>query len=291
MKKKMLTNMLDFSIDTRDENDSITNSRTQEPTCLVTKIPFSSTSFFELFTKMTQFDIILLSTPRFRCLTAARIAKFLKPSLQFFIYDLNIPTPKNTFRSKTNTLLRRILVKPANRLLTMHKDMSEYARLLHLRPSKFLHVGFKCNNFERLSTLNSNNVQNNENSRYILACGQSYRDYPTFIEAMRILPHIPTRILLPSKSNISLHGSLITKETTAIPPHIQVIYHDTKQASWDEQLRSCTAVVLPIRQECIQPAGISVYLEAMALNKPVVITHGTSTIGLLENNEASLVPP
>jgi glycosyltransferase involved in cell wall biosynthesis len=49
-------------------------------------------------------------------------------------------------------------------------------------------------------------------------------------------------------------------------------------------------VVVPLLPGVIQPAGISVYLEAMILGKPVIISSGSSTEGILDESLAVVVP-
>lgn len=46
--------------------------------------------------------------------------------------------------------------------------------------------------------------------------------------------------------------------------------------------------MLPIIKDVLQPAGISVCLEAMAFGKPVVISKGTSVNGLMTEKEVEL---
>jgi glycosyltransferase involved in cell wall biosynthesis len=62
-------------------------------------------------------------------------------------------------------------------------------------------------------------------------------------------------------------------------------------ASWYDMLCGSKIVVVPIKSNVLQLAGISVCLEAMAFGKPVVITEGASTIDLLPASVAVIVPP
>lgn len=67
-----------------------------------------------------------------------------------------------------------------------------------------------------------------------------------------------------------------------------MITEDVDQYSWNELLAKSKIVVLPIIKDVLQPAGISVCLEAMAFGKPVVISKGTSVNGLVTEKEVEL---
>src|SRR5690606_6407492 len=63
----------------------------------------------------------------------------------------------------------------------------------------------------------------------------------------------------------------------------EIVRHDFSKASWLEYLRKSSFVVIPIDKDCIQPAGISLYLEAMSIGKPTIISINPSTDGLIDD--------
>lgn len=122
---------------------------------------------------------------------------------------------------------------------------------------------------------------------YVLSLGSSYRDYDTLIKAIKKLNY-PTKVILPEKSQVEYHNTYL--EDSFIADNIEIIRHDYNYDTWNDYIANARLVVIPITKAALQPAGISVYLEAMALGKPVIVSEGPSTKGILVNNEAEIVP-
>ena len=76
-----------------------------------------------------------------------------------------------------------------------------------------------------------------------------------------------------------------------LPANVEHLETHDGKLGWNRYMAESRVVVIPILPGVIQPAGVSVYLEAMALGKPVVITRGASTEGILDERLAMLVPP
>jgi hypothetical protein len=147
--------------------------------------------------------------------------------------------------------------------------------------SRFGWVPFKANNFETLHEYTP------IDGAHALACGASCRDFDTFAEAAR-QTGLPARVLLPSKEVAAYHKTVFSGDDA--PKTVEVVRHDFDRRSWNVEIANARLVVIPIRPGTIQAAGVSVLFEAMALGKPVIISEGPATRGILPPDVAVVVP-
>jgi glycosyltransferase involved in cell wall biosynthesis len=210
---------------------------------------------------------------------AAGIAKMLtrSPPLVLF-YDTNLKRPHG-LNENVKAYVKSILFRSVDKFIAMHKRWDEYEKFYGIPKVKFEYIPFKSNNFDRLQQIAVND------EGYIFSGGASYRDYDCLLQAVQEID-FPVKIVLPPARLARYHNT--PDFTDELPPHVSVIRHDGTQDSWDRLIANSTLVVIPILKDCIQPAGISVYLEAMALGKPVIISRGASTDGLLDDSMSSL---
>jgi glycosyltransferase involved in cell wall biosynthesis len=103
-------------------------------------------------------------------------------------------------------------------------------------------------------------------SEDVLAVGLSYRDYPTLVAAMRMLPHITC--------NIRAGSSWIEGQTghAQAPPNVHIHGMARPDVLRADYLAS-RLVVVPIRTTTQWSAGATAALEAQAMGRPVVASH------------------
>lgn len=200
--------------------------------------------------------------------------------LTTFTYDLNLRVPKRRL-GRLLARFRRVLLRSVDVFICMHKDVSGYTQNYGIHPERCEYVPFKPNNWDLVDSVS---VRDGD---YVVALGASHRDYRTLLEAVRGV-QIPVKIILP-RERIKAHNADIGE--SPFPDNVQHLETHGGREGWNQYLAESRLVVIPILAEAIQPAGISVYLEAMALGKPVVITRGASTEGILDERLAVLVPP
>lgn len=224
-------------------------------------------------------DGIFISNPRMPEFIFVFLAKLLRRRrLQVVYFDLILRIPAS-FLERLSAPIKRLLLKSVDLFLFIHRDTSGYEREFGVDPARCRYVPFKANNFDLAGSLKS------EDGNYVLSLGASHRDYKVLIEAARGLD-IPIKILLPRKS-IQLHHADI--DAANLPRNVEHIDVAVDRLAWSTYIARSRFVVVPLLPDVIQPAGISVYLEAMVLGKPVVISRGSSTSGILTDDLAVLV--
>lgn len=235
-----------------------------------------------LFAILCRYDGLLILNPAFYWAWLGmniKILSFGRKKIVF--YDTNLHRP-NSYIDFLKAYIKKIVFKFIDRFIVMHKDTSAYLRYYGITNNKCIYVPFKANNMDKLSEYRI------VDKGYLLSCGASYRDYVLLAAALKLYSCRVT-IVLPDARMAGYHNSII--DETMFGDNVTIIRHDFEPDSWYKVLSECRAVVLPIRSDALQPAGISVYLESMAFGKPVVITEGPSTSGMLTEELAAICPP
>ncbi len=226
-------------------------------------------------------DAILASNPRFPEFVLMFLAKLLyRSSITVMVFDLIMHAPHSTFE-RLKDLPKAWLLRAVDWFAFIHRDTSGYEKHFGIRRERCLYVPFKANNFELAGKIAP------VDGDYILSLGASQRDYQLLVDAVTGLD-IKLKILLPMES-IRRHNAIISR--SALPPNVEHVSVAVDYVGWSRYMAESRFVVIPLLPGIVQPAGISVYLEAMVLGKPVVISRGSSTEGILDDELAVLVTP
>lgn len=230
---------------------------------------------------LTRYDAFIAFNPDIDEAFVAFVAKWiLRCKTSIIFYDMVLQRPVG-LRGVCKSKIKQVLLTAVDRFLCVHKDTSGYQKYYGINAAKFVYIPFKANNFhDRLNYAPGDDG-------YALACGVSLRDYHTFIDAVSRLK-VPAKIMLPARKIAVFHHTLL--DEAGLPPNVTVIRDALDGRSWNQIIANARVVVIPIQRRAIQAAGISVCLEAMAIGKPVVITEGVSTRGMLTESEAEIVP-
>jgi glycosyltransferase involved in cell wall biosynthesis len=111
----------------------------------------------------------------------------------------------------------------------------------------------------------------------VFAGGNSLRDYPTLLEAVRELD-VPVRILT----------SVIDESELPAQVRVEPIRsHD----DFVDGLRRAAVVVTPIQPGLRRAAGLDTYLSAMALGKLVIVSEGPGVRDYVDHGSTGLVVP
>ncbi len=232
--------------------------------------------------KARKYDAILVSNPNTPEMIATFLMKrFISRDKFIVFWDTLLLHPKH-IKFRAVRRLQIFLMREIDRFYCNHKDISGYVYHYNIDPRKFYFIPFKANNYWVALKAPT------RDGKYVLACGTSHRDYKTFLKAMEKLKY-PGKIVAPRKEISRYHGTKLSSENC--PKNVKIIFHNFDPKSWNRHLANSRIVVIPIRRDTLQSAGISVCLEAMALGKPVVITKGTSTEGIITEEIAEIVEP
>jgi glycosyltransferase involved in cell wall biosynthesis len=194
--------------------------------------------------------------------------------------DAVFTAPGQGFRQWFVHRLQRWLLKSVDLFLLPQRDVERICAIFHLKNERFHFVPFKVNSFDRLPPAPE------VREGYVFSGGKSRRDYATFCKAMAGLPYTAV-IALPQQEEASRHGTGLRPEV--VPPNVRVIRHDESNDTWIELIQNAEIVVLAIEPCSISASGVSVYLLAMALGRPVIITEGCATIGVLTDGKQALI--
>ena len=237
--------------------------------------------FIETSRRFKSYDVILLTLPSFWHIVAATLMKKAYRRTLLIYWDLNL-VPVVSVKTYILAKIKGWLLNNSDCIMLMHKDWSGYQHSYGIKLNILRYVPFNSNNIDIIHKFDT------VNSEYVLSLGLSYRDYDTFFKAMKIcgypsiavLPQVRMRQNHSTRADLSLAGKNVT-----------IISDDIDRIEWNRLISKAKMLVISIKKNTLQPAGISVYLEAMALGKPVIITEGTTTKGILDKTLAEIIPP
>ncbi len=178
--------------------------------------------------------------------------------------------------------VKKLLLRKVDRFILHFKDTSEYERIYGIPPSKCGFIPFKVNYWEKIISED----QPSSTEEYVFTAGRSYRDFPTFIEAMRSVEY--PGLLLYEESGL-LKRSATDVDLSNLPSNLIASKNEGEQ-SWVAFIRRAKIVVVPLLPSTMYAPGLSLYLMAMAMGKCVIVTEGLATRNMLEN-EAVIVAP
>lgn len=251
----------------------------------VTMMGNSSSGFnsvIDLFKQRRHMSALLIANPSTKMLFQLGIMKlFYLIKCPVFLFDLILKSPK----TRTERIIAKIkgaLVRLMDFIFVIHKDTSGYEQFYNLKKSQFIYVPFKANNFDFKDQISITGGD------YVVALGASQRDYRTLIDSAQWVDD--KIVIVCSDENAQKHNANVGNDAN-YPSNVVRIRETIDSETWYKYLAGSKFVVIPILETAIQPAGVSVYLEAMILKKAVVISEGASTKYILENEKHALLVP
>jgi len=196
------------------------------------------------------------------------------------LLDILLSSPKSPWDRMKALVLGRLLAR-THRILLYYRNTEGLQRHYRIPSSRFRYVPFKVNG----RALIDRTVRTD--GGYIFCGGKTRRDFDTLFAAVKGLPY-PVKVATSSNRDIIPHGSFVDEETA--PTNVEVIRLDGSPGEFISMMASSRLVVLPITPE-ICGAGISVYLQAMALRKCVIVSAGPGAEDVITLGQAIIVPP
>ncbi|MEZ0167156.1 glycosyltransferase [Microvirga sp. TS319] len=244
-----------------------------------------------------QSDIVFLEAPHRELLSWCLIASLLRGfRCKLACADLNLPRPVST-RDLIVAAITRVLLQRVDLFLLLQKDFSDYQKYYGLKPERTIHVPFKTNHLDVVNALEPSEGD------YYWSGGVTYRDWATLAQAVEGLD-VKIVITVPEDEELRRRGESDSKKRRqrGVPPivprkeifgasNVRIVRHCADPRSWLNWVAGARGVILPIHPRSISPSGVSTYLTAMALQKPLIISEGASTLGLLDETTALIVPP
>lgn len=235
-----------------------------------------------LFFRARSKDVLVLTGGTWRVVGFC-LAKSLWPfsTCKLVAVDFILSRPQG-WKQSIIAWVKRLLLRKTDRFILHFEDTSAYEKIYGIPRSKCVFVPFKVNYWEKMVLED----QRPDIEEYVFTAGRSYRDFPTFIEAMRmvdypgLLLHEETALLKRSATDVDLSN---------LPANLTAKKNEGEQ-SWVEYIRRAKIVVVPLLPSTMYAPGLSLYLMAMAMNKCVIVTEGLATRGMLKD-EAVIVAP
>ncbi len=211
------------------------------------------------------------------------LAKSLWPfsTCKLVAVDFILSRPQS-WKQSVIAWVKRLLLRKVDRFILHFKDTSEYEKIYGISSSKCVFVPFKVNYWEKMALED----HGPEAEEYVFTAGRSYRDFPTFIEAMRRVDY-PGFLLY--EETALLKRSATDVDLSNLPNNLTAAKNEGEQ-SWVEYIRRAKIVVVPLLPSTMYAPGLSLYLMAMAMGKCVIVTEGLATRGML-TDEAVIVAP
>ena len=178
--------------------------------------------------------------------------------------------------------LKGWMLRSVDRFLLYHRDVTGYGRCFGIEPARCRYIPFKVDSWDRLASGDGLTPD----GEYVLSCGRTLRDVPTFVAAMRAVPY-PGVLLHQQAALMRKHGTRL--DLAGLPQNLRAVEDGNDQESWLEHLRRAKLVVVSTVRDGINAAGVGTYLMAMAMKKCVIVTDSVATRDILRD-EAIVVP-
>lgn len=195
------------------------------------------------------------------------IFKIKKP--KHIILELMLDQPKDDIRWKIKNFLQSYCFASVDVIfVSARSEIMTYSNRLGISEDRIKFLPFHTN------IVNPEIV--NGNRSYILSAGKTGRDYATLARAVEGLK---VKVVVVSNRNL-VHG-------IDFPPNVEV-HIDIPYEKYLYYLYNCSLVVVPLRKH-LKSTGQVVFLEAMALGKPIIATSTTGTEDYIENGVTGIL--
>jgi glycosyltransferase involved in cell wall biosynthesis len=243
--------------------------------------PVGVASAFSAFARSYRHDYVLVNGSLNHALLLI-LLKQLVPShrARVVLLDVLLSMPKGPYERAKARVLGKLL-RRAHRILLYYRNTAGWQEHYNIPANRFAFVPFKINGQNLISQTRVTD------QGFIFCGGKTRRDFATLFEAVRGLDY-PVRVATASNEDIKPHGSFVDEGRA--PCNLEIVRLDGSPDEFISLMAASRLVVLPITPE-ISGAGISVYIQAMALGKCVILSAGPAAEDVLTDGQAIIVPP
>jgi glycosyltransferase involved in cell wall biosynthesis len=239
------------------------------------------TGTIRAFVRTFRYDYILLNSEVNAGLRLALLKSFVPfHRAKIILLDILLSTPTD-FRGRAKARLVGWLLTRAHTIMLYYNNTTGLQQHYNIPAEKFQFLPFKINQphiISRTAPLDGG---------YVFCGGKTRRDFATLFAAVEGLDY-PVKVVTTANTDIARHGSFV--DEAAAPPNVEVVRLDGSPEPFISYMASARVVVLPITPE-ISGAGMSVYIQAMALKKCVILSAGPGAEDVLTSDQAIIVPP
>lgn len=254
----------------RRETDYVFHHREQivkygRKTCLLERLT-------SLWKQCRKYDVVITAD-----IKTAQIFGIIRTLLRWkkprhIILELMLDEARDDIKWKLKNYLQRLCFASVEVIfVSASSEIKTYARRLGLPEDRIRFLPFHTN------VINPKMLEGT--GGYILSAGKTGRDYATLAAAVEGL-----------KAKVVVVSDRHHVNTIHFPPNVEV-HIDIPYEKYLDLLYGCSIVVVPLKK-LVKSTGQVVFLEAMALGKPVVATATTGTEDYIDQGVTGiLVPP
>ena len=225
-------------------------------------------------------DLVIIDNDMKRLCFAAALKPF--GSFKLISVDLIVRPPLGA-TGRAAAKLKTFLLSRVDRFILYFRNTEGFARYYGIRADRTAYVPFKVNGLDRPFWPRA--VPPGD---HLLCAGRTLRDLKTFVQAAA-RTGLPAVLLQQPAEIMKEHGTTAWHES--LPRNVELRLHsDGRLESFISAIAAARIVVIPRFEGDICSTGISTYLVAMALGKPVIISRGPGAEDVL-HNEAVFVEP
>ena len=225
-------------------------------------------------------DLVIIDNDVKRLCFAAALKPF--GSFKLISVDLIVRPPVGP-AGRAEAKLKSRLLSRVDKFILYFRNTEGFARYYDIRPDRTAYIPFKVNGIDRPFWPRAVPAGD-----HILCAGRTLRDLGTFVEAVG-RTRLPAVLLQQPAEIMKQHGTIAWHKP--LPPNIELRLHsDGRLETFISAIAAARMVVVPRFKGDICSTGISTYLVAMALGKPVIISRGPGADDVLRD-EAVFVEP
>lgn len=228
--------------------------------------------FFKLIVTMRNYDIFISADMKLLQLYAFYRKLFGIKNKKQIVLELMLDEERNDVIWKLKRQFQRICFSSIDCIfVSASKEITVYAERFNLPHTQFQFLPFHTCVVEPEILPHSDG--------YILAAGKTGRDYATLAKAVDGLDI--KVVVISDRYHI---------EGITFPKNVEV-HCDIPYAEYMNLLHHCGLVAVPLKK-LVKSTGQVVFLEAMSLGKPVIVTETTGSVDYIEHGVTGmLVPP
>ena len=234
------------------------------------------------FFRFRKFDLFILNSLRLTTYLFMIVSLLKVTNGKMVVLDPVFVKPCGVIQGMV-ARVKGFLLNRADAIYVYSKNNSGVETYFGIKNEKFIYIPFKVNGLDLINKKYSNRKYQG----YVFSGGRSRRDYHTLIKAAATLPEIPFKIVCPGSSELRRENCRIFEGE--LPSNVTIINDHGTLEEFLEIMSESEIVVLTTIPDNIAPAGISVYLNSMALRRPVIITEGPAVDDILTEDQAVIV--